>query len=380
MKLWKFCQGYVKISIMGKYPEKPLDRLLQNGAALWNVQRSPRGVTADIAMADFKRLRTLIRGCGCRVRIVKKRGLPVKGLELKRSLWFCLLLMLGAAALGFASTRVWFVDIRTVAFPKARAEAVLNELGAVPGAAKRAVRTNDIANALNLLPGVANAKVALKGVVLSVDIAEHSLMPPEHKAEEAQGVYAARDCVISYISVTSGEAKVRAGQAVKKGQLLISGDMSHLKEEYRVPAEGVVRGVTARRFSAFASCVRSAQVRSGRSQRAVAASVCGSEVFVSLPFSSREMELVGERTLAGSAVPIALREYEVYELVPGTVEDTFEEAEKRAMAAAQQKLSLGVPENAKITSVKTRCFKQGRGVTAVITVTTIEPIGVSQVD
>ena len=377
MKLWKFFQGYVKICIVGKYPEKLVNRCLESGAELWNVQRQGRAVFADTSMADMKRLHGLSRGCGCRVRIVEKSGLAARLLRLRHSLRFCLLLTAFSLALALASTRLWFVDIKSESVPKEQAAAALAELGAVPGAARRSVRTSDIARVLNSLPGVANAKAVLSGVVLSIELSEKAEQPIPGAAEAQGDIFAERDCVISYISVTSGQAAVSAGQAVKKGDVLITGDLTHLKEGYRVPAQGVVYGMTVRRFSASAEAEREAPVRSGRSRTAVAARLLGRDIFLESPFEAFELELVSMRAVTASPVPLAVCEYRAYELVPGSVRDSDEETERRALLAAQEKLAAGVPEEAKITSVKSFCYKSEGGVTAVLTVTTIEPIGVT---
>ena len=253
MKLWKYCLGYVRISIMGKYPEKLVDRCARSGVRLENVQRRGPAFIADIAMRDMKRLRKAAYSSGCRVRILEKHGLPLLGFALRRNRVFAIALMLGALAAVFATTRLWFVEIETVTVPKQDVEAALAEMGAGPGAAKAGIKPVELAHVLNADPRVANAKVALRGVVLTVDIAEVPEQPQRAEKPAASGIYAAEDCVIDYISVTSGRALVKKGQAVKKGDLLISGDLSGLKEGYSVEAAGVVYGEVLREFSANAS-------------------------------------------------------------------------------------------------------------------------------
>lgn len=379
MKLWKYCLGYVRISIMGKYPEKLVDRCARSGVRLENVQRRGPAFIADIAMRDMKRLRKAAYSSGCRVRILEKHGLPLLGFALRRNRVFAIALMLGALAAVFASTRLWFVEIETVTVPKQDVEAALAEMGAVPGAAKAGIKPVELAHVLNADPRVANAKVALRGVVLTVDIAEVPEQPQRAEKPAASGIYAAEDCVIDYISVTSGRALVKKGQAVKKGDLLISGDLSGLKEGYSVEAAGVVYGEVLREFSANASPMRETLQRSGRSRRVVSAEIMGRELFLELPYERRELVPVGGARVTASPAPLVMREYECFELVPGKTRDTGRGVKERARLAAQEKLTAGVPKDAKLISIKTACFEQSDGsVTAVLTVITTESIGVPE--
>ena len=376
MRLWKYCVGYVNIGIMGKYPERLVNRCLEAGVPLSGVRRLPQGLSADISIRDMKRLRFLARGSGCRVRIIKKRGVPCAYMRAVKNAWFFAALAVFAALVFAVSTRVWFISVDSSIVPKEEVLAALDEMGVRPGARRRGISAGAIASRLDGLDLVTNAKVTLSGVKLGVvisDRAEDEDVPP---AGSPSDIYADKDCVITYISVSSGRAAVKAGQHVKKGDLLIRGDLSDLKPGLKVSAEGTVMGEVLYTFSATESAFVSRLVRSGRSETVVIPEVFGRRIGVRLPFEESELEPLRRARIAG-ALPVFAAEYRCCELVNKAVMDTPEHAELRARLSAQELLYNAVPHEAKLTTVKTTVKRNDDGsFTAVINATAVEKTGV----
>ncbi|MBO4562038.1 MAG: sporulation protein YqfD [Clostridia bacterium] len=364
---------------MGKYPERLVNRCIEEGMILFDCERREGAVRACVSADDFKKLRRIIRGSECRVRLVSKKGRIRAAGALKRNAAFVTALSVAALAMILASTRIWAVRVDTVTVPEEEITEALSELGAGIGALRRSIKTSELTRVLNADTRIANAKVKLTGVVLSVRIDGTDEMPEAKSNEGAANVYADKDCVITYISVTEGRAMVKKGQAVRAGDILISGDLSDIKEGYWVYAEGVVYGETVYRASFTAEPFEERLVRSGTFQRTIAFSVFGQELFKGRPFPSQELELLRETRLTCSIIPIVVREYAAWELVPELTPDAPEGTEERARLSAQEKLDRILPKDAKIIAVSTKCKADPDGsVTATVTVTTVEKIGISR--
>lgn len=375
MKLWKFCAGYVNISIVGKYPEKLVNRLLCSGIRLENLQRTGGGLSARVSARDMRAMRSVARGSGCRIRVLEKHGGPVIRAAIRANRAFIAFLAAFLAAAAFASTRIWFIDIDTVSIPREEIARVLSAMGVERGCSGSGLNTGAVAEALSSDPRVVNAKVTLRGVVLRVEISETEGYAAQPASEPAVGFYADRDCVIRELTVKSGRAMVAPGQAVRKGDLIISGDLSDMKEGFSVPAEGKVMGEVLHVFSASAPPETVRLVRSGEKASAFSILLFGRELAFDPPFVDYEREPIARYALNACPVPLGAVEYECFELTESMVEDTPEGTETRARLLAQRGLTADLPHDAQIKTLRTDIIRNGDGsVTAIVTATALERI------
>ena len=379
MKLWKFCSGYVNIVIMGKYPERLVNRCIAGSVPLSNCERRSDGISADVSMADMKRLRRIASGCGCRVRIRSKHGAPLIFRLLRENAVFAAALILFFTAAAAASARIWFIRAETSGIPPEDVYRMLDDMGVRRGVSRGSVRSRDVAALIGLDPRIVSAKVTVKGVVLNVAVSEMKSASLDEPEPDPANVYADRDCVITYITVSEGRPEVRAGQAVKKGDLLIRGDLSAEKEGYRVHAAGTVYGETVHIAEAVAAPYRESLVISGNTAPEVRIEVFGKELRSRPPFSDSESELMKKSVFTCCPLPVSINLYECRELKPGTVIDSPEGTAERAAIEAQAKLMDTIPNDARIISVTTRCETRDDGsVRAVATAVTSEKIGVTR--
>lgn len=376
MKLWKFCRGCVNIRIMGEYPERLVNRCLEAGIPLSEVRRRDRAVEARVSACDIMPVRRAARGTGLRLKILSRHG----GARLKKWFYmnsgFALALMLLLSAAAVLSTRLWFITVSSVTVPEREIMAVLYDMGASRGKLKSGFSTAAIAAALDLDPRVLSARVCLRGVTLSVEITGREPYEKEERDLSPASIYAEKDCVIAKISVSCGRACVSRGQAVKKGDLLISGDLSDKKPGYFVRAEGEIEAYVLYRVSATAPALCEALVPSGREGVSVGLNLFGLTILRE-PFTEQEKCPKLKAFFTACPIPIAACESECRELIWGAVPDTREGTEARARLMAQEKLKTAVPEGAAIVTAQTRCEANADGsVTAFITVTASEKIGI----
>lgn len=377
MKVWKFFSGYVNIWIMGEYPEKLINLLNGAGIRLFNCERRPGGVAADVLIKDFQRMRPIVRRSGARVRVASRHGAPLVLSAVWRAPVFFAALLLFTAAAAFASGRLWFIRVETVSVPEEEVVGVLDSLGVRIGARKGGIRTNELSNRLCADSRVVNAKVVLKGVTLTVTLSESEAVTPGESGGAPAGVYADKDCVIRFIMASRGHAQAAEGMAVKEGDLLISGDLSGVKDGFMVRADGMVLGEVLYVAQATAERSEVKRVRSGSNAPVVGARLFGRELLLSTPFDDYELELCSEKSITASPLPVGIREYLCCEMVLRLVPDSEEGTRARAALMAQEKLYALLPQDAKIITINTRYAVNDDGsVTAVIAVTAVERIGI----
>ena len=76
-KLFSQIRGSVQIEIRGAKVEWFLNRLLHRKLEIWDIRRTGAdSMELGIHIRDFFRLRPLLKETGCRMKVIKREGLP----------------------------------------------------------------------------------------------------------------------------------------------------------------------------------------------------------------------------------------------------------------------------------------------------------------
>lgn len=239
----------------GDRPERLLNLAARHGITLWRVRRTPWGATGCVGLVAYRRLRPLVRRSGCRVRILRRRGLPFLWRRLGRRRAFLVAAAVLLVALHLAGGRVWVVEVRGgERVSPAAVRAAAARLGLRPGVARAAVDGRRVGSDLPLLlPDVAWAGVRFRGTRAIVEIVERTVLPPGGGPADAPGdVVARRDGLVTHLLVLSGEPVVREGQVVTAGQVLVRG----VVRRWPAPARQGTRPVEVAQPARAAAVVR----------------------------------------------------------------------------------------------------------------------------
>lgn len=175
--------------------------------------------------SDFQCIRQLCLRRGEQLKLQRWHGIywTIKGL-LKRPL-----LIFGMALFAFLSiylpTKVLFVRIEgNEVIPSRKILEVSTKCGIYFGSSRQDVRSERVKNALlEAMPELQWVGVNTKGCVAVISVRERAVTNSDGKDEGVSSIVASRDGVIANITVTKGSASCKIGQAIKKGDLLISG-------------------------------------------------------------------------------------------------------------------------------------------------------------
>ena len=216
--------GSVLLECEGGYPERFLNTAASLNVPLWDVHRRKASLWCRTSAAHYRTLRPAARAARARMRVRAKYGLPfrIKRWGLRGGLFA------GAAVflvlLSTLSSRVWVIQVRgNTTVPSEEILAVLAPLGVREGCRFNNVDLPSLQlTALQQLPSVTWLTVNQSGSILTVEVKERS---GEHvlTKETPCNLIAACDGVIVSIHTACGQAVVKAGDAVRRGDLLISG-------------------------------------------------------------------------------------------------------------------------------------------------------------
>lgn len=238
----------VVLRLEGLMLEKLLELALAEGAILQSVERPDRRhfvIATDCSGAA--KLRALCERYHIGCETLAARGLhPLLRRAAHR--WTLLVgLLLGAGCLWLCLSRIWIIDLKIRADapqPGLAAELreALFEAGLSPGAPSRGLDPEALSFALAArVRGCAYVGARLEGIRLVIEAVPEEEAPELFRLDEARDLVAMRDGVIVSVNVKSGQAAVKPGDSVRRGQVLIRGEERVSKEETRgVQAAGEV--------------------------------------------------------------------------------------------------------------------------------------------
>ena len=316
--------------------------------------------------------------------MIKEYGFPVFLRFAGSKLPLLVSLALGFAAVFALSKRLLFIRIEGCdAVSEEAVAGVLADFGVTPGILMNSFDTQPIKDALiELDERIGFVDLRRHGVVLSAVIHEVDSIAPDDEPELPSSIFADKDCVIIGIIAEDGNAAVIPGQAVKKGELLISGNITPEGQEdpVLVHAKGEIIAEVVYRFSVTVQPESERLVRSGEWAEISRLSVFGYDITAPPGFDNYETEFGTSRTLSPCGIPVELSVLRAYELIMGKARLTPGEMQESAAACLDEMLRQGIPKDARITSKQTEYSLNEDGtLTAVMRIQTIEKVGCTKV-
>lgn len=230
--------GYRKFIFSENELKKAANLFLKNNLAIKFHQNS-----VYIAEKDYQRVRKILDG---NVLYTSSAPLGLYGFLFRRCfrLGIIFAVIISMALVFISGNLVW--DIRIEGSLLGNEELIIEELESVGfkiGNSWLSVDKSCVeADMLAKSEYVSWVNINRRGTVAYVSVVDKLVHEDEEKKHGYANVIASRDCIVEEISVKSGVAMVKAGETVKKGQILISGVMPIEAGGGLCYAEGVVIG------------------------------------------------------------------------------------------------------------------------------------------
>lgn len=218
--------GVVTVVIRGESIERFINELSGNGIQIWNLKPLSDGkMEMNLQVADFFKLRPLLKRTGCRLHIQRRFGLPFMLVRLWRRKGFAIGFALFIAAVFLLSQLVWNIEVKgNVKIADEDVLIAAREEGLYPFQwIFRLPGQDKLSRELNRkLTGTSWVGVSRTGTRITIQIVEatepkgQDLISPRHLVSKA-------DAIITYIYAEKGQPEVKKNDRVKKGQILISG-------------------------------------------------------------------------------------------------------------------------------------------------------------
>lgn len=230
----RYLRGYLCIRVSGYSTERFLNACRYRGICLWGLEAVYGAYEMYMLADDFRKLRPVLRKTGVRVVILRRTGVPfLMHRYRKRKLFFAGALL--SVVLVFGLSRfIWSIDIRgNLTRTDETILEFLSERSVKNGMLKTQVDCERIVKDIRKqYDDIIWVSASLQGTKLIIQVKENEdSLEVKNSGEsssssgKAYDVVAERDCVIQKIIVRKGIPQTKTGEKVKKGQILVSGQV-----------------------------------------------------------------------------------------------------------------------------------------------------------
>ena len=237
--------GFVNITVEGFFVERFINNCINNKIFSWGIKRkSSTLMNCNVNIKDFKKIRTIARKTRCKVNINSKKGIPILLHRYRKRKLLLILLVPIALIILISSAYIWNIEINGLEnIETEEIMAQLAEEGVLIGKRKKSIDTKNVISNIRLKrEDISWMSLDMKGTNIIVTIVEAEPKPDIIDKNEYCNIVADKRGIITKITADTGTAKVKAGDIVEKGDILIGGYMEGKYTDTRyVHAKGEIQ-------------------------------------------------------------------------------------------------------------------------------------------
>ena len=227
LALWYYLHGYVMITVSGFSVERFVNMATFRGIYLWNIQPKGSSIQMNVSSKGYSLLKECAEKTGCQYHIVRRCGLPALIRKYKKRKILAFGILFFVAALYTLSSFVWTIEVEgNERIAKEDILTACENIGMSAGKLKWNMHTDEVTQKLlETFPDISWVSVSIKGTNALVKIVEAIPQPEMIDKITPSDLIAKKDSVIQSITTEAGTPIVQSGDVVKKGALLISGEV-----------------------------------------------------------------------------------------------------------------------------------------------------------
>lgn len=226
MDIWQSFSGMVEAELTSANPVEALRAINSAGIELYDTRQvGDLTVHFRLRRQEYRKLLQLTQRRGERLRLSRKKGMYWSARQILRRPVLLLGISLLISLTLYLPGRILFIEVEgNQTVPSALIIERAEQCGIGFGSSRRTLRSEQIKNALlQAIPELQWAGVNTYGCRAVISVREKPVSAERGEGAEVSSIVASRDGVISEITVQKGNRVCSVGQAVKQGQVLISG-------------------------------------------------------------------------------------------------------------------------------------------------------------
>lgn len=226
-KLLQWLRGYLIIRLQGDYVERFFNVCKAHQIVLWKIERIDVGYQCRIRPCDFFELPKLLRKTETKVKIVKKCGLMFYIPFFKKRIIFFIGVVMCLSLLYVTTDYIWAVEyIGNSMISDDELTDFLREENIYYGMKKENLNCDEKEKRLReKFQNVTWTSIYFQGTKLFVELKENTPKDEEEKVTQGTDIVAEHSGTIVSVLTRNGVPKVKAGDEVEEGQILVEGSV-----------------------------------------------------------------------------------------------------------------------------------------------------------
>ncbi|MBR1692827.1 MAG: sporulation protein YqfD, partial [Lachnospiraceae bacterium] len=242
--VFRFMRGFLRIRVTGFSPERFMNLCSSHGILLWDITPCGCCYEMTVALPDFYRLKPILRKTKTRVHILGRTGFPFLMTRWRKRKLFFAGFLACAFFLVYLSTFIWAIDLE--GGRQLTREMLLDFLSdrqIAYGVKKSSIDIDALEKSLrNEYPFITWTSSKIEGTKLMIYVKENDIRTGSQPEEKTSAdLLADTDGVVESIITRQGVPLVQEGEAVKAGDILISGDVPIESDDKVIVGHQLVR-------------------------------------------------------------------------------------------------------------------------------------------
>lgn len=226
IKILRYLKGYVRFTATGGFPERFINLCAAENIHLWSLKPGIKTLEGCVKAGDFFKLRIIARKSGVRLSAGRRSGLSFFMKKHKNRAVLIAGIFFFAISVIVMNQYIWFIDVEgTSSVSHALIKKSLEDYGLKKGVYSKSIDTELInREGVNRFDGrLMWMSVNIRGSKAVVEVRDYIDEHEDTTYKEPCNIVADFDGTVLSVEIFNGDRAVRSGNAVKKGDLLISG-------------------------------------------------------------------------------------------------------------------------------------------------------------
>lgn len=385
--LFNYIIGYIRISIEGYYIERFINICRNNKITIWNLKRDKNvRLELNIGIKDLKRIAKIAKKTKCKMKILKKKGLPFFLNKYKKRKIFFIFLVLIIILLAISSNFVWNIEI--IEENNEQIENIYQDIadaGLSIGKPKSQVNSKEIINKIRLKrDDIAWMGIEQKGTNVIVKIVKSTSKPEIIDEDDYCNIVSDKQGIITKINAQNGTIAVKVGDTVNVGTTLINGWMEGKYTGIRyVHAKGEIEAKVWHTKNKIIPYNATERTETGNTENKYKIKINNFEINLSKRLSKFEIYDTIDtenkfKVFSDFYLPISLVKTTNKEVKEEQKNYTIEQAKQLGIEELQKELDNEIEDKEKIVNKIINTYEKDNGIEVYVTYEVLENIGTNE--
>ena len=385
--LLKYIFGYVRVSIEGYYIERFINICTINKLLIWNLKRDKgTKLYLNIGIEDFYKAVKISKKLKCKIKIIRKNGIPFVINKYKKRKIFLGTLIFIILLIGISTNFIWNISI--VVDGSEQLENIENDIleaGIRVGMKKSEVNIQETINKIRFKRNdISWMGIEIKGTNVIVKVVKSAEAPEVIDEKDYSNIIATKSATITKIIAQNGTAKVKNGDKVEEGQILIQGVMEGKYTGNRyVHSLGEVEGIVEYTKSEKIPLKFTEKVKTGNKETKIRIKINNFQINFYKTLSKFKIYDTIEKEkkfkiFSNLYLPISITKITVEELENVQMEYSIEKATEIGTEKLEQKLEQEIGKEKNILNKDINIIKTEEYIEVNVTYEVVENIGMQE--